>query len=213
MRSIKIGFKAIVSITLAIGCWGTFALLFFAPPVHADETSPVLVQELEDLRAGLVQAFEKRDTDAMLSFTTPDIVVTWQNGEVTKGKEELRQFSDRMLAGPASIVSKVEGAPSIDGRKVYGDHIISYGHMNDKFTLRGTDEVMNFDSRFSALIVRQEGKLLLAGLHLSVNAFNNPVLDGAIAFSKKILIGGGILGLILGTILGALLFGRKKAKS
>lgn len=167
--------------------------------------------ELGTVREGLVQAFKKRDTAAMLEFVTADVLVTWQNAQVSRGKEELRSFIDRMVSGPNSVVSQVDGSPTIEGRKLRGDHVISVGHMNDSFTLRATGQTLPFDSRFSALLVRENGKLLLSGLHLSINAFDNAILSTAVGVTTKIAIGGCIAALVVGLALGWVVFGRKRA--
>jgi len=181
---------------------------------HADEPmqaalSAATDKELATLREGLVEGFKKRDIGAMLEFVTPDVVVTWQNGEVSHGKEELRKYIDRMLSGPDSVVSEVDGAPTVEGRKIYDNQIISYGHMNDSFVLRTTKQKLTFDSRFSALIVRDNGRLLLSGLHLSVNAFDNSIMSAAVGFFKMLAIFGSIGALLVGAAIGRFLLGRK----
>lgn len=166
-------------------------------------------RQLAELRGGLLAAFKGRDIERMLTFVTPDVIVTWQNAEVSHGKEELKAFIEGMIVGPQSVVSEVDGDPLVEGRKIYENQIISYGHMNDAFTLRATGQKLPFDSRFSALIVRENGRLLLSGLHLSVNAFNNPILSAQVGTFKMIAIGAGIAALLVGFLLGRR-FGRKR---
>jgi hypothetical protein len=57
---------------------------------NATATAPgaeAALKEIGDLRAGLVDAFNKRDIDKLLSYLHPDVVVTWQNSEISKGRE------------------------------------------------------------------------------------------------------------------------------
>jgi hypothetical protein len=166
-------------------------------------------RQLAELREGLLNAFKRRDIEGMLTFVTPDVIVTWQNSEVSHGKEELRAFIERMIVGPQSVVSAVDGAPLAEGRKIHENQIISYGRMNDTFTLRATGQKLPFDSRFSALIVRENGRLLLSGLHLSVNAFNNPVLSAQLRVFKMGALGASLAALLGGFLLGRW-FGRKR---
>jgi hypothetical protein len=182
-------------------------------PCFADEIQNVSLddntdRQLAELRDGLLDAFKGRDIERMLTFVTPDVIVTWQNAEVSHGTEELRAFIERMIVGPESVVSEVDGAPLVEGRKIYENQIISYGRMNDAFTLRGTGQKFPFDSRFSALIVRENGRLLLSGLHLSVNAFDNPILSGQVGVFKMGAIGASLAALLVGVLLGRR-FGRK----
>lgn len=194
---------AVLVVTLV----GIGTLSWRPSPCFGDEIQNASLDEntdrqLAELRGGLLEAFKKRDIGTMLTFVTPDVIVTWQNAEVSHGKEELKAFIERMMVGPESIVSEVDGSPLVEGRKIYENQIISYGRMNDSFTLRATGQKLPFDSRFSALIVRDNGRLLLSGLHLSVNAFNNPILSGQVSVFKTGAIVGGIASLLVGFLLG-----------
>lgn len=187
----------------------TCAPVFFIGPAQADVDEavanyipPSVEAELKLLREGMVSAFKRRDFDTLFTFVTPDIIVTWQNGEVTKGKDQLRAYNERMLVGPTSVVSEVDGDPVIEGRKFFDDHIISVGNMHDSLTLRATGEKLPLNSRFSALVVKQNGRYLLSGLHLSVNAFDNPILHGAVWIYKSLAWGVGLVALLVGFLLG-----------
>ena len=64
--------------------------------MRAEEVqNPDEIAKLDALRLGLVKAFEARDIDAMLKYTRPDVRVTWQNGEVSRGHDKLKEcFQD-----------------------------------------------------------------------------------------------------------------------
>jgi uncharacterized protein (TIGR02246 family) len=129
---------------------------------------------IDRLRQGLVDAFNRQDLDGLLSFLAPDVVLTWQNGEVSRGPDAVRAYYDRMMNGPAAVVAKVTADPVVDGRQVYGDWAVSHGHMRDHFVLAdGTD--LPFDSRFTAVVARRGDRWLVTGFHLSVAAFDNPI--------------------------------------
>ena len=203
-----------VTVVLAV----LFAVFSFTSIAIAQEAEDAAGEEaavsdegltMEELRDSLVEAFEARDIEAMLEHLHPSIVVTWQNADVTRGHNEVRAYFEKMLTGPNSIVVDAKGDPEIDSRKDYGAHIISFGHMNDELTLRGEKEPLKFDSRFSSLVVRHEGEAKLAGLHLSLNAFENPVMEYALAEVKKYTLFGGIGVLLLGFVLGYLVRGGK----
>lgn len=192
-------FQMMMSVFFLLACSTTAS-------VGQDAAAPLaekqLDQELSELREGLVDGFKRRDISAMLAYVTPDIIVTWQNAEISHGKDELRTFIEQMMVGPDSVVSEVDGSPTIEGRKIYDNQIISYGHMNDRFTLRATGETLPFDSRFSALVVRNEGRLALSGLHLSVNAFDNAIMAAHVGLYKNVAIVGSIVALLIGIFLG-----------
>jgi hypothetical protein len=174
----------------------------YAEEVRVVDSNDTVDAELSALRNGLIDAFKQRNVPALLSYVTQDIIVTWQNAEVSRGKNELQAYIERMLSGPDSIVSRVEGSPTVEGRKIYDNQIISFGHMNDSFTLRSTGQELLFDSRFSAFIVRENGNLRLSGLHLSANAFENSALDYQISIYKNGALWGTAFCLILGIFIG-----------
>jgi hypothetical protein len=97
----------------------------------------------------------------------------------------------------------VTAKPEIEGRYIQGDWAVSWGHLNDHFTLADGKDLA-FDSRFTATIARRGDRWLVTAYHASVNAFQNPVMTLA---AKKLGLITGIAGLLLGTVLG-LLIGR-----
>jgi hypothetical protein len=72
-------------------------------------------------------------------------------------------------------VAKVTSDPKVDGRNVHGDWAVSWGRMNDEFEL--TDgKKFRFDSRFTATIDRHGDAWKVSSFHVSINAFDNPIL-------------------------------------
>jgi ketosteroid isomerase-like protein len=144
------------------------------PPADVDAA-----RAIDQLRAGLIAAFNRQDVDGLLALLAPDVVVTWQNAEVCRGPGEVRAYYDRMMRADRPVVAKVSADPVVDGRQLYGDWALSYGHMRDHFVLTdGTD--LPFDSRFTATVARRGDRWLVTGFHLSVDAFDNPVMNYAV---------------------------------
>ncbi|MBI3823091.1 MAG: nuclear transport factor 2 family protein [Planctomycetes bacterium] len=199
---------------------GGVALLLItsAPPAQDakkhDEKHPAH-DELRKLKAELVDAFNKKDIDALLKHVHPDAVVTWQNGEVTRGPDGVRKYYDRVLGGDKSYLTKVKADPEVtDFSVLIGDlptTAVAYGKLRDVYTLREGGEI-NMDSLFSVTAVKQaDGRWLIVSFHGSTNVFDNSVLNYAV---KKTMwwTGGGVgaVALLLG--LGAGFFlGRRKA--
>ncbi len=164
------------------------------------------------LRADLVDSYNKGDLDRLLSHLEPDVVVTWQNGQVCHGPAEVRAFYDRMLSGPGRVAQSVTVDPVVDGRNLYTGWSVSYGHLNDRYVL-SDGKSFAFDSRFSAVLHHQRGAWKVAEFHASVDAFDNPVLG--IAERKVGGIAGGAgaaAGLIAGGAIG-LLIGRRRRRT
>jgi len=189
-------------------------LLCLLTSVSAQETSAEMDSRTEQaitrLREGLVDSFNHDDIDKLLTYLDANAVVTWQNGEVCEGTEAVKAYYQRMMKGEHPVVSKVTADPKILGRHLQGDWAVSWGLLNDHFVLNdGRDLPLN--SRFTATIVRRGDEWKVAAFHVSVNAFDNPIM--MLAVKKIALIVGGVgslLGLIIGVIVMRLL--RRKAK-
>lgn len=159
---------------------------------------------INSLRSELVDSFNKGDLDRLLSHLSADVVITWQNGEVCRGPEQVRAYYNRMMTGPDKVVASVKSDPQVTDRHIYGDWAVSYGVMNDHFTLTdGSDVPMN--SKFTAAIARSGDAWKITSFHLSVNAFDNAILGVAIRKTATwSIIIAGLLALVVGIVIGRL---------
>lgn len=161
------------------------------------------------LRDGLIDSFNKGDMDRLLTHLDTNVVVTWQNAEVSMGREGVREYYNRMMKGDKPIVREVSAKPEISGRHIYGDWAVSWGKMNDVFRLTdGSDFAL--DSRFTATIARRGEVWQVTAFHASVDAFENPVLTTAM---KKVGRMVGWIATVAGVVLGIALtkiFSRKR---
>jgi ketosteroid isomerase-like protein len=177
-----------------------------APVSAADKAAS---EQILALRKALIDSYNKGDIEALLANLDDDVVVTWQNAEVCRGKKAVRDYYDKMMSGPTRIVTKITAEPRIDDRHIYGDWAVSWGNLHDEYVLEDGSR-FRFDSRFTATVVKRGDAWKVASFHASVSAFENPILGVAV---KKVGIwagiGGAAAGLLLGVILGRL--GRKKA--
>jgi ketosteroid isomerase-like protein len=166
-------------------------------------------EELREVKKALTDAFKNKDLDALLKHVHKNVVVTWQNGEVSRGHDGIRKYYDRMLTGNDSVLDKVDADPELPELSIlYGDPprtAVAFGKLHDKYKLRdGTD--IDMQSLFSATLAKQDGKWLIVNFHASTNVFDNDVLK--LAVSKTMWLAGGIAGiagLILGLIVGRLM--------
>lgn len=188
----------------------TMAALTVICSVAAQPATPDAEAGLNQLRAGLVESFAKADIDGMIAYLAPDVVVTWQNGEVSRGPEEVRTYYNRMMKGEKPIVKEVKASPEILGRQFYGDWAVSWGNLHDHFVLNdGRDLALN--SVFTITTAKRGDRWLVTGYHASVNTFENAVLGLAV---RKVALWAGLGGLAAGlalAFLGGRLFGRKAA--
>jgi ketosteroid isomerase-like protein len=176
-----------------------------SPDVEATHTA------LRALRESLLDAWTRRDMDALLVHMDPNIVVTWQNGEVSRGPEGIRKFYNEVMVGPNRLISDISSTLKVDELSIlHGDNTaIAFGSIHDDFTLNrgiartavlGSGDKFALDSRWTATIVKKDGQWKLASYHVSVDAFSNPILSKAVAVAKPAAIIAGIVGLLLGAI-------------
>jgi ketosteroid isomerase-like protein len=190
------------------------ALMFLflaARPVPSQTPPPkdeAVHYELRALRDGLIDAMNKGDIDRELSYMHPNVVVTWHNAEVSRGRDGVRSYLTRMLSGPNKVVSSYSATVDVDELTIlYGGSTgISFGSAVEHFKL---DDGKMFDlpARWSAALVKEGDKWLIASLHASDNLFDNPVL----AMAKRTGYWAGGVALVLGLILGFALGRRRKA--
>lgn len=185
---------------LAATSWATIAAAQTTTPV----TTPDATAAIAMLRDDLIDSFNQGDLPRLLSHLDDDVVVTWQNGEVCRGPDEVKRYYDKMMTGPDRRVQRVHAEPKVTDRHVYGDWAVSWGEMNDHFVLTdGTD--LDFGSRFTATTAKRGEVWKVTSFHASVNAFDNAILSYA---QKRVgLIAAavtGVAGLIVGLAIGLL---------
>ena len=163
----------VMLILAACGAWRGAA----ACPQEAPKNQEALHNELREFRKGLVDAVEKQDLDRMLSFLTKDVVVTWQNSEVSRGHEGVRKFFERVQAKPEKMFQGYKVPPNPDELTVIynGNTGISFGTETGIYKAEGhTFEMTN---RWTATLVKVGDKWQAASYHVSTNVADNPVVD------------------------------------
>ena len=70
--------------------------------------------ELRALRDDVLDAFNKKDLDRLLSHVHPNVAVTWQNGEVSRGRDGIRAYYKKMMEGPDRVVDSVTAKAEVD---------------------------------------------------------------------------------------------------
>ena len=176
------------------------ALVFVAMASSAQIKTPSIGADTEAaitrLREGLIDSFNHQDIDRLLTYLDTNAVVTWQNGEVCEGAEAIKAYYERMMKGDHPVVAKVTSNPEVLGRHFQGDWEIAWGNLNYNFVL--TDgRVLPLNSHFTATVVHRGDKWLVAAFHVSVNAFDNPVMSLAV---KKVAQPTGFIGLAAGVV-------------
>ncbi len=175
-----------------------FLTVFLAWTVPA-WTQPAIHDALRALRGRLLTAMNKNDINGILAELHPNVVVTWQNAEVSRGPAGVRAYLERMTKGPNPIVRGYHAEINVDDlTTLYGENTgVAYGSSVENFDLAGGQR-FTLHGRWSATMVQENGRWLLASVHASSNLFDNPLLNAAkkslylgiaVSFLAALLIG------------------------
>ena len=182
------------------------AFLFQLTALHAQPAADAYEQdhvELRALRERLVDGINKGDIDAIDADLHPNIVITWQDGQVCKGRDQVRKFYEDMVSKSKKTFQGYKVPPTADEKTILYSGAttgVVYGKSVGRFFLAGQEiEVPN---RWTATVVKENGKWSLASYHVSMNVLDNPLLNGIKKSSGVIaviaLIAGGLIGWVVG---------------
>jgi ketosteroid isomerase-like protein len=143
------------------------------------------------------------DIEAQLAFLHPNVVVTWHNAEVSRGRDGVRDYLNRMLNGPSKVVQKFGAQVKVDELSIIygGDTALAFGSAQEHFTLAG-GRSFDFTGRWSATMVKDGGKWLIANLHTSDNIFDNPLLNQVKTAVPWVAGGSLLIGAVAGWLTG-----------
>jgi len=142
--------------------------------------------ELRALKATMERALNAGDIDAIVANSTEDVVFTTMNGDVARGAAGIHKYFESMMKGDNPRVRKVKAAFEADDLSIlHGpDVAVAFGSSKDQYELAG-GESFEIAARWSATMVRRDGRWRIANFHYSANVFDNPVLQA----QRKVLLG------------------------
>ena len=155
-------------------------LVLFAALVRlpAQPASDATHNELRALRDGLLDAINKGDVEKQMSFLHPDVVITWHSAEVSRGRDGVRKYYHRMTSGADKVIENYHAEVTVDElTALHGETTgIAFGSAIEQFKLvhRAGFEL---NGRWTATLVKENGRWLVAAVHLSSNLFDNTVLN------------------------------------
>ena len=186
----------------------TFAVLLFALAAgratagdadpHAEDRKELL-KVFREIEASI----NAQSVDRMVTQMSSDATVTWLNGEVSRGHEEIKGYYNKMVRGEKRILDKYVTAAKVGApAKFYGngDVAVADGTTEDEFfpVSRGP---FRLSSNWTATCAKFDGQWKVVALHLSANVFTNPLMDeakGAVWYAASgALAGGFVLGWIM----------------
>lgn len=178
-------------------------LFTLAMPIFSQETvaaddpraadRQALIKVFQEIEAGI----NDQNIERMVAQMTPDATVTWLNGEVSRGHDEIRAYYGRMVKGPERILSKYTTAAKLGAHaRFFGEVAVADGTMQDSFSPLAR-KPFTLSSNWTSTSAKVNGEWKVVSLHLSANVFNNDLLDEAKSAAKLAAAAGALGGLIL----------------
>jgi len=161
-------------------------------------------QALIKLFREMEAAINAQDVERMIAQMHPQVTVTWLNGEVSRGHDEVRAYYQRMVKGDKRILDRYLTTAKLGNPARFfgnGEVAVADGTMADQFfpVARGP---FSLDSNWTSTSAKVEGQWQVVSLHLSANVFTNPLLAEAERAIWYVGAGTGIAALLLGWLLG-----------
>jgi len=187
----------------------TLAVPMFASAQTAKPEDPIH-QELRQLRDKLMAAMNKSDLEGILGVLHTNVVITWHNAEVSRGREGVRAYYNRIMSGPDKYVESFNCSLNVDELTILypGNTGISFGSADEQYTLAGGKK-MNVKGRWTATLLKENGQWLVTSLHASTNLFDNVLLDVAKNMVKIAVV----IALLAGALIGWAIGRRRKVKA
>jgi ketosteroid isomerase-like protein len=166
--------------------------------------------ELRQLRDKLLAAMNKSDLEGILSVLHTNVVITWHNAEVSRGREGVRAYYDRIMSGPTKYVESFTCSLNVDELTIFysGDTGISFGSADEQYTLGGGKK-LDVKGRWTATLLKENGQWLVTSLHASTNLFDNVLLN----MTKTMIKFAVGISLLAGAAIGWFVGRRRKATS
>ena len=181
--------KRAASVILVFVLWSPLLAAQPEDPAHG---------ELRAFRDALVDAVNGNNRDRLVSLLHKNVTVTWLNGEVSRGPEQVRAFYDRMMTGEKRVVASIAIRPTVDEKAdLYGSTAVAFGSSEDDYKLvSGMD--FKVTSRWRATAVKEDGHWLIVNFHNSLGAFDNPLLAAA----KRTALWAAVIAALVGAVVG-----------
>jgi ketosteroid isomerase-like protein len=146
-----------------------------APDIEANH------QALRELRKNVVDAVNGQDIDKLISFFSKTFVFTTVTQEVLTTDKAAKDFYYRMLGSDDSPVKTLTVDPEADILTYFLSDDIGYcyGISKDSYTLRRNGRIIEIQSRWTAVVIKEDNQWKISVVHLGVDFVNNPILEAS----------------------------------
>lgn len=182
------------------------------PPEEEKATHDALIA----LRDRILKSYDAKDISGVLAELDESAVVTMQDGVVCRGLKAVQKYYDEKVGRPDSIVKELKTVCVIDRwSRLYNDQstAVADGRLDQDFFLRDGKQ-FHLVSPWTATLVKRGDDWKVAAFHVSANMFDNGVLNLIVQQNRLWTgIGAGVAGIVVGLLLGALVWGRGRKAS
>ena len=161
-------------------CW--FLLVMLLSTLVMAEGNSGTPADHEQLRRLLITAQESVNNDhpeQLEAYLHPDHVITVMNQELVTKERTLTQLFHDWFKKPDAVLKSLHVEPQASLQtKIYdGRFGICYGTSVDTYEL-SDGRKFDFDSKWTATLIKEDGQWKLLALHVGVDPIENPLIDG-----------------------------------
>ncbi len=185
-------------------------------PTAQPATSPTAQdreKDHEELRALLrtaKEAVNAKNYDALKPLLHEKVSITTIDQKLLTGFDEFKKEFTALFTGDNAPLKSITFNPEADALTEFvGDNIgLSHGTSTDTYVFSDGD-TRTMKSRWTATLIKDNGKWKILNLHIGANILDNPVTEAAKGYVSKVGIGAGLGGLVLGFLVAWFLRRRK----
>lgn len=179
--------------------WALFVfMLSICSLASADESVDAEREQLLEMLKLVETALNEKDFNRLLPLLEQDAVVVFLNGEVARGKDQVREFFEKVLGGSSAILEDYNTQAKVSApARFVGDLAIADGTTKETFIFANGSE-MEVDTLWTVTLVKDDGGWKVLQLHFSSHFFDNPMVA---AVERKLFLFTGIA-LLIGFVIG-----------
>lgn len=169
---------------------------------------------LRALTKSATAALNKQDFDALANCFVKDFTFIPVDQTVVHGAKELKAYYHRVFNDDKYGLKSMKFTPSADVlTRFLGANVgYCYGVADNTYVLK-SGRTVHMRSRWSANLVKKDGKWKIVMVHAGIDFLDNPLLSSVVATSKSVLMVMGTMVVLLILVVVYLLFKLKKAKT
>jgi uncharacterized protein (TIGR02246 family) len=166
-------------------------------------------QALRALAARYEAAINEGSFAALEDSLAPEVSAVFMTGTEVRGPQEMQAYYDKIKAQLGSGGSySVKLQP--DDTDFHGHVAVAHG-ISDETVSLGNGKQLAYQSQWTAVLRKVEGKWMASRLHVSIDPIENPFVTMRLRIAKGVYLAIGIVvGLLLAWIIARVLSARRK---